>query len=804
MRRAFILNSAVLILLIPVLLLIATYEDVTSFIVTSQSERIQLKKTTNLVDFLNLDFQRALEISGKRAVVAVVDYISLTGNFISPTYKSNNTIADLIRRGNSPSITGYDPNRIMQGQTIESWLSNISKLLNKQGYRLSPSIQDIAKKTEIKVTPLDAFRIAIKARIPNITIMDKAGKIVYSGPIPSDNSYVYSIVDITELEDPLFSAMTGGRYHRSIKACNYALPEFGQRPITFANGSGESTEPVILGRYGESLLYNSTHIWDENGNYATNFTINGIRIPTSEIIKNNGDVGVLNFVNISTFQGYIWCSGLEYRVNITIKNNVGKDLTDYQIPIIISTSKLPANIVNFIFQNTNYTGNTDVFKNGASIAIYDSNCNRIPFWIEYWDPQNERALIWIRDSIQNGQSKTYSLYFGEGTPTKGNGNDVFLFFDDFENPTLSQSKWIKVDRRLQISNGELYIPGGDEVFAIRTRNPIDYSGLFAIRFRMKGRFDGDLDSGIGIEDNEGNIILFTDDSAGGDGLAIHSPWWRDTSEIDGRSDITSYHTYEAIVYNIYSGISNSYIDVKFKDIIDGRSNSDFWWSFTPPLKYVYIVIDSERWQRGAYFDYILVRKYPGNSLEDPDFLGIRLSSSGIEEKPTISEKISSDVHIYDIQPFIDCLLGQRYFAIRNGWSFFERLEGSNQNHRIYERLANQTQDELGITYHGEHYPIGLVSFMIPHGIYDRKLLNLMTEIQKSPNEEMVSSADYYFLTYYFGNGNKVEGYRVWGISYGVIPEGDLSNIPFFLDPETAKAILGEQGACDLLYGYNCG
>ena len=133
-RRGFLLNSAVLVLLIPMLLLLATYEDVSSQIVRAQSERTQVERTYNVVSFFDLEFQKALELSGKRAVVGVVDYVAVTGRFISPGYMVNNTIADLILDGASPSITGYDLSRIIEGQTMGSWLTNVTTLLQKQGF----------------------------------------------------------------------------------------------------------------------------------------------------------------------------------------------------------------------------------------------------------------------------------------------------------------------------------------------------------------------------------------------------------------------------------------------------------------------------------------------------------------------------------------------------------------------------------------------------------------------------------------------------------------------------------------------
>ncbi|WP_010476977.1 hypothetical protein [Thermococcus zilligii] len=460
-RRGFFLNSAAIILLIPLLLLLATYEDVSSQIITAQSERSQIERTYDVVSFLNSEFQKALEISGKRAVVAAVDYVATTGNFINPSYKANKTIADLMLNGSSRSISNYDPGRIMQDQTLRVWFSNLGSLLLKQGYNLSGDIS----KADITVAPLDAFTLVIKARIPQVTVKDLSGKVVYSGPIPSGGGYIYSTVDLRGLEDPMFSAFTGGRYQRSIKACPMSYPQLGQLPISYANGSGVSSKEYIVGNLRRipaspsDLGYNETYVWDQNGNYLTNFTIGGVPATTESFIRADGDRGLLVF---------------------------------------------------------------------------------------------------------------------SGTKT-------------------------------------------------------------------------------------------------------------------------------------------------------GRA--------------------------------------------------------------------------YDLQLFLDCLLDQRYIATESGWSFFERLEGSNGNHNSYVNLAHSIQDEMKYKYGNKYYPIGLVSFMIPHAVYDGKLLNLMKTLGLASTN--VSSADYYFLTYYFKRGPKVEGYRVWGISQGGLSTGDLSNVPFFIDLGTAREVLGTIGACDLLYGYRC-
>ncbi|ASJ10374.1 DNA-binding protein [Thermococcus sp. P6] len=798
-RRAFLINSTVVLLLIPLMLLLATYEDVSSQIVGAQSERTQVERTYRVVSYVEMDFQKALEISGKRAVVAAIDYVSTTGNFL--TYRpANETIKDLTLRATSPQLSSYENlQRIMQNQSIERWLDLIGEKLREQGYRLSPGADEIANNMNITVAPLDSFRIVIKARITNITISDTSGRVVYTGPIPR-SGYAYSIVDIRDLEDPIFSAMTGGRYQRSIRACTYPFPELIDKPVKVLYGTGKSNEGHVVGTYSSQLDPNGIFIGEtypddeeakayayvlEEGSIDSadriivNTTMEGTPVNPAEIFK-DGDRGVLVFSGASSGGGE-WCSSLGHRLNITVRNNLNVDLTDYQIPILLSTAKgFTQDQLNEIFGNT-ATAGSDPYETNASIAIYNSSCNPVPFWIEYWDSNNKEALIWIRASIPANGNLRIGLYFGdELPPTKGDGSEVFEYFNDFK--------------------GEFTLNGGDEVEHPLAQD-LDVSKGFAVRFRMMSNRQNprDWDGGIGIEDDDGRMLLFTDDSTrGGDGLAIHYAWWNNESNVDGRSPANTYHVYEALM----KPYSSSSKDSRFKDITDGGVNDDSYFRFwSEPLRKLYLVTDSEKNKRETIYDWIAIRKYPDDSdrLEDPNFNGIsypNVNQNDPETKPTPSSSAGPS-RAYDLQPFVDCLMDQRYFGTYDGWSLFERLEGSSKNHDEYFELAKRMQDELGVKYGDRYYPIGLVSFMIPHASYDEKLFNLFNSLGIAV-EEGQSSVDYYFLSYYFRRGSKVEGYRVWGISYGITSTGDLSSIPFFLDEETAEAIFGEVEAEDLL------
>ncbi|WP_081452218.1 DUF2341 domain-containing protein [Thermococcus barophilus] len=817
-RRGFFLNSVVLLLLIPLLLLLATYEDVSSQVIQAQSVRTQAERTYRVASFLELDFQKALEISGKRAIITIIDYVSVTGDFISPTYMVNNTIRDLILEGTSPSLIGYDPNRVMRGQSLRRWLLNISADLRDQGFNISPSIDEILNSMEITVAPLDSFRVVIKARIPNITIRDVSGRIVYTGAIPSNGGYIYSIVDVQNLEDPIFSAMTGGRYYRSIRACPYSFPELLDKPIKVLEGNGSSTVDHFVEEFSRTVDPDRIYFGDYYpGTGAAayvllnnpeqnvtepivfNTTLNGRRTSPLEVF-NEGDMGVLVFGNVSgaggTGTATSWCSLLEYRLNVTIQNRINQELKNFQVPITIDSTTLPDPALTTFFRTADSDGD-----NIPIIEFYDENCNPMNFWVEKWDTNTKQAVIWVNVTIPANSQITIAIYFdSNGVETLGDPDKVFDFYDDFEGSSLDTTKWTTNTNQYSLENGLIKMWGNwNNQYYINTLKSFAPNVIIEGVWRLggytywRGRriFSYDTDLTIGLVPSETSTWL--DDSAiyaWYDGYDYNlNPWNYKTLRI--------YGSYIPNLQQIQS------TDWQNFEIIYTNTQIQFWDSYTntwligsvyPPLSsfHLQIAADTDSDTRYGYIDWIRVRKY----APTPPTVMI---SQNIETKPssTTTATTTSSARAYDIQPFIDCIMDQRYFGIYNAPSFFERLEGSTINHAAYEALAHQLQDELGVKYGSQYYPIGLVSFMIPDPTYDQKLFDLFNTLGLSI-EEGQTSFDYYFLQYYFKGGAKVTGYRMWGVSQGVTSQGDLSSVPFFIDNQTAVAIFGVQGAQDLL------
>lgn len=119
-----------------------------------------------------------------------------------------------------------------------------------------------------------------------------------------------------------------------------------------------------------------------------------------------------------------------YRKPITISNS-GSTLTDYQIPVAIDTASLVA--VGKLLSNCNDIRFTDT--DGSTLLNYwiESGCN------------TSSTKIWIKiPSITSGTNTIYLYYGNSGASTSSNGDNTFIFFDDFigtNGSSLDTSKW---------------------------------------------------------------------------------------------------------------------------------------------------------------------------------------------------------------------------------------------------------------------------------------------------------------------------------------------------------------------------
>jgi PGF-CTERM protein len=113
----------------------------------------------------------------------------------------------------------------------------------------------------------------------------------------------------------------------------------------------------------------------------------------------------------------------KYYKEITVKENSGKTLTDFQVLVDLNPSNFPAN------------ANSD----GSDLRFEDTNSKELSYWIEEWNGGAKSAKIWIKvPSIPaNGETKIKMYYGNPRAGAVSDGDKVFEFFDDFEDGDVS-------------------------------------------------------------------------------------------------------------------------------------------------------------------------------------------------------------------------------------------------------------------------------------------------------------------------------------------------------------------------------
>ncbi|RLJ04578.1 MAG: hypothetical protein DRP18_04535, partial [Candidatus Aenigmatarchaeota archaeon] len=162
----------------------------------------------------------------------------------------------------------------------------------------------------------------------------------------------------------------------------------------------------------------------------------------------------------------------QYRKPITITEQSGNTLTDYQVAINITyDSEMQSDFDDLRFTWLNETSGDE---------------QEIPYWIES-KVDSDWAYVWIKvpEIPANGEATVYMYYGNSDATSESNGDNVFEFFDDFEGTSLDTSKWEVTSSRAgsySVSNSKLYInlktnTGSSKALTIRNKNAYPYSQI---------------------------------------------------------------------------------------------------------------------------------------------------------------------------------------------------------------------------------------------------------------------------------------------------------------------------------------
>ena len=111
--------------------------------------------------------------------------------------------------------------------------------------------------------------------------------------------------------------------------------------------------------------------------------------------------------------GFFLNRNFKYRRKITITEQSGSDLTDYQVLIELNST-------NFDFSHAQ--------TNGEDIRFTDADGNLLDYWIEEWDAVNEIAKVWVKvPPIPANSSVEISMFYGNSEITSASdGASTFI------------------------------------------------------------------------------------------------------------------------------------------------------------------------------------------------------------------------------------------------------------------------------------------------------------------------------------------------------------------------------------------
>jgi len=121
-----------------------------------------------------------------------------------------------------------------------------------------------------------------------------------------------------------------------------------------------------------------------------------------------------------------WNSSWQYRRPITISEQSGNTLTDYQVKLTIDTASL--------------ISSGKMNSDCSDIRFTDSNDNQIPYYIES-GCNSDNTIVWVKvPEIPASSTATIYMYYGNTEAnSESNADNVFILYDDFS--TFDSSKW---------------------------------------------------------------------------------------------------------------------------------------------------------------------------------------------------------------------------------------------------------------------------------------------------------------------------------------------------------------------------
>ncbi|HHV24500.1 MAG TPA: DUF2341 domain-containing protein [Methanosarcina sp.] len=297
---------------------------------------------------------------------------------------------------------------------------------------------------------------------------------------------------------------------------------------------------------------------------------------------------------------------------ILVTENAGKTLQGYSVPVSLDSS-------NFNFSES---------KSDGSDIRFSLDNRTLNYWIETWDPENEKALIWVRLPYlpANKTTKILMRYANPGAKAMSSGKKTFDFFDNFEGSGLNYFNWNAKNTRgglVEVKNGvcNVAVPKAYDSSIIYSKASFDINSMFVVK-RMKVTTGADdrgpvLQQGFMDQiDNRNNEIKHETEFANESRMGLETTYRKEKSTFldltdanvpEGEWYISGIAWYEENGARKVSWFKNGIQDPKM-DFVSNDFITDF-----PMHTYLYAASYQDASDNTGYMavDYVLVRKFVG-------------------------------------------------------------------------------------------------------------------------------------------------------------------------------------------------
>lgn len=334
------------------------------------------------------------------------------------------------------------------------------------------------------------------------------------------------------------------------------------------------------------------------------------------------------FVLLSTsvLQAQDCLSEWAYFRPITVHNPSSEQLTDIQ--------------VNFQLNANELISNGKLRSDGADLRVFDMDCNPIPFYMNLSFTDSIKS-VWVKlPSLAANDSANLQVYYGNSTASStANGDDTFIFFDDFEVDSLNTDKWEAVGgyTKIQVADGILeYSSNGEHPNGSRykfIRSAMSFSDKINIDYRARisnsngiGFSSADsLIHRIMIRQNVGDYGFDTLSQ-----IAFMNDTLNNGYQVNGMYPVIRFPRHEYWDATLQIGLQNDTLTFyHYEDLIDGSVNSSMYQLEQEQMSGFHFIISSFLGSQTIYLDHIQIRKPIPESIQ---------STVGEEEMLVVNSK----------------------------------------------------------------------------------------------------------------------------------------------------------------------